>query len=152
GNRRNDGSSSWRGGRKNSCRRRRLHFDFVRRARISALPERARLPLYRAPLARGRARRADRIHRAATAARPANAARRGNRRRSRDAPHWLRRQAARRNGHVRRSRRERSGFIMLKWPRLFLIAAQFLTRCPMPRNLETDEKELGQAAMFFPLV
>jgi adenosylcobinamide-GDP ribazoletransferase len=41
---------------------------------------------------------------------------------------------------------------MLKWPRLFLIAAQFLTRCPMPRNLETDEKELGQAAMFFPLV
>jgi adenosylcobinamide-GDP ribazoletransferase len=41
---------------------------------------------------------------------------------------------------------------MLKWPRLFLIATQFLTRCPMPRNLETDEKELGQAAMFFPLV
>ncbi len=41
---------------------------------------------------------------------------------------------------------------MSKWPRLFLIAAQFLTRCPMPRNLETDEKELGQAAMFFPLV
>src|SRR5262245_17949914 len=41
---------------------------------------------------------------------------------------------------------------MLKWPRLFLIAAQFLTRWPMPRNLETDEKELGQAAMFFPLV
>jgi adenosylcobinamide-GDP ribazoletransferase len=41
---------------------------------------------------------------------------------------------------------------MLKWPRLFLIAAQFLTRCPMPRNLKTDEKELGQAAMFFPLV
>ena len=41
---------------------------------------------------------------------------------------------------------------MLKWPRLFLIAAQFLTRCPMPRNLETDEKELGRAAMFFPLV
>ena len=41
---------------------------------------------------------------------------------------------------------------MLRWPRLFLIAAQFLTRCPMPRNLETDEKELGQAAMFFPLV
>jgi hypothetical protein len=39
---------------------------------------------------------------------------------------------------------------MLKWPRLFLIAAQFLTRWPMPRNLETDEKELGQAAMFFP--
>jgi adenosylcobinamide-GDP ribazoletransferase len=41
---------------------------------------------------------------------------------------------------------------MLKWPRLFLIATQFLTRWPMPRNLETDEKELGQAAMFFPLV
>ncbi|MGH9936686.1 MAG: adenosylcobinamide-GDP ribazoletransferase [Blastocatellia bacterium] len=41
---------------------------------------------------------------------------------------------------------------MLKWPRLFLIAAQFLTRWPMPRNLETNEKELGQAAMFFPLV
>lgn len=41
---------------------------------------------------------------------------------------------------------------MLKWPRLFLIATQFLTRLPMPRNLETDEKELGQAAMFFPLV
>jgi len=41
---------------------------------------------------------------------------------------------------------------MLKWPRLFLIATQFLTRCPMPRNLEADEKELGQAAMFFPLV
>lgn len=41
---------------------------------------------------------------------------------------------------------------MLKWPRLFLIAAQFLTRWPAPRNLETDEKELGQAAMFFPLV
>jgi adenosylcobinamide-GDP ribazoletransferase len=41
---------------------------------------------------------------------------------------------------------------MLKWPRLFLIAAQFLTRWPIPRNLETDEKELGQAAMFFPLV
>ncbi|HEU0173893.1 MAG TPA: adenosylcobinamide-GDP ribazoletransferase [Blastocatellia bacterium] len=29
---------------------------------------------------------------------------------------------------------------------------QFLTRCPMPRNLEADEKELGRAAMFFPLV
>ncbi|HEV2664198.1 MAG TPA: adenosylcobinamide-GDP ribazoletransferase, partial [Blastocatellia bacterium] len=41
---------------------------------------------------------------------------------------------------------------MSKWPRLFLIAAQFLTRWPMPRNLETDEKELGQAAMFFPVV
>src|SRR5262245_24122365 len=41
---------------------------------------------------------------------------------------------------------------MLKWPRLVLIATQFLTRCPMPRNLETDEKELGQAARFFPLV
>jgi adenosylcobinamide-GDP ribazoletransferase len=33
-----------------------------------------------------------------------------------------------------------------------MIAAQFLTRWPMPRSLETDEKELGQAAMFFPLV
>jgi adenosylcobinamide-GDP ribazoletransferase len=41
---------------------------------------------------------------------------------------------------------------MLRWPRLFMIAAQFLTRWPMPRGLETDEKELGQAAMFFPLV
>jgi adenosylcobinamide-GDP ribazoletransferase len=41
---------------------------------------------------------------------------------------------------------------MSKWPRLFLIATQFLTRWPMPRNLETDGKELGQAAMFFPLV
>src|SRR5262245_20417194 len=41
---------------------------------------------------------------------------------------------------------------MLKWPRLFLIATQFLTRWPMPRNLQTDEKELGRAAMFFPLV
>jgi adenosylcobinamide-GDP ribazoletransferase len=41
---------------------------------------------------------------------------------------------------------------MSKWPRLFLIAMQFLTRWPMPRDLEADEKELGQAAMFFPLV
>src|SRR5262245_36386110 len=100
-----------------------------------ALPERARLALHRAPLPGSRTRRADRIRRAATAAGPANAAWRGNRRRSRDAPHWLRRQTARRNGHVRRSRRERSGFIMLKWPRLILIAAQFLTRWPIPRNL-----------------
>lgn len=41
---------------------------------------------------------------------------------------------------------------MSKWPRLFLIATQFLTRWPAPRNLEAGEKELGQAAMFFPLV
>src|SRR5262245_32119917 len=119
---------------------------------MSALPEHARLPLHRAPFAGSGARRADRIHRASSAARPANATRRGNRRSSCDAPHRLRRQAALRNGHIRRSRRERSGFVMSKWPRLFLIAAQFLTRWPMPRNLETDEKELGQAAMFFPLV
>src|SRR5262249_41198638 len=135
-----------------SLRRWRLLLDSSRRSRMSALPERARLPLHRAPLPGSRTRRADRIRRVAAAAGPANAARGGNRRRSRDAPHWLRRQTARRNGHLRRSRRERSGIIMLKWPRLFLIAAQFLTRCPMPRNLETDEKELGQAAMFFPLV
>ncbi len=41
---------------------------------------------------------------------------------------------------------------MSEWPRLFLIAAQFLTRCPTPRHLKADEKELGRAAMFFPLV
>jgi len=41
---------------------------------------------------------------------------------------------------------------MSKWPRLFLIAMQFLTRCPMPRDLKADEKELGQSAKFFPLV
>ncbi len=41
---------------------------------------------------------------------------------------------------------------MSKWPRLFLIALQFLTRLPAPRDLATSEEELGRAAMFFPLV
>jgi adenosylcobinamide-GDP ribazoletransferase len=41
---------------------------------------------------------------------------------------------------------------MSSWPRLFLIAMQFLTRLPAPRDLETNEEELGRAAMFFPLV
>jgi adenosylcobinamide-GDP ribazoletransferase len=37
-------------------------------------------------------------------------------------------------------------------PRLFLIAVQFLTRLPVPRDLKTNEEELGRSAMFFPLV
>jgi adenosylcobinamide-GDP ribazoletransferase len=41
---------------------------------------------------------------------------------------------------------------MSSWRRLFLIAVQFLTRLPAPRDLETNEEELGRAAMFFPLV
>jgi adenosylcobinamide-GDP ribazoletransferase len=41
---------------------------------------------------------------------------------------------------------------MSGWPRLFLIAMQFLTRLPAPRDLKTNEEELGRAAMFFPLV
>jgi adenosylcobinamide-GDP ribazoletransferase len=41
---------------------------------------------------------------------------------------------------------------MSGWPRLFLIAVQFLTRLPVPRDLKTSEEELGRAAMFFPLV
>jgi adenosylcobinamide-GDP ribazoletransferase len=41
---------------------------------------------------------------------------------------------------------------MSEWPRLFLIAVQFLTRLPVPRDLKTNEEELGRAAMFFPLV
>jgi adenosylcobinamide-GDP ribazoletransferase len=41
---------------------------------------------------------------------------------------------------------------MSSWPRLFLIALQFLTRLPAPRDLKTSEEELGRAAMFFPLV
>lgn len=41
---------------------------------------------------------------------------------------------------------------MSGWPRLFLIAVQFLTRLPMPRDLKTSEEELGRSAMFFPLV
>jgi adenosylcobinamide-GDP ribazoletransferase len=41
---------------------------------------------------------------------------------------------------------------MSGWPRLFLIAMQFLTRLPVPRDLKTNEEELGRAAMFFPLV
>ncbi len=36
--------------------------------------------------------------------------------------------------------------------KLFLIAAQFLTRLPVPRDLKTTEAEIGQAAAFFPLV
>jgi adenosylcobinamide-GDP ribazoletransferase len=36
--------------------------------------------------------------------------------------------------------------------RRFLIAVQFLTRLPVPRNLATTEEELGAAAAFFPLV
>ncbi|HKX29622.1 MAG TPA: adenosylcobinamide-GDP ribazoletransferase [Blastocatellia bacterium] len=36
--------------------------------------------------------------------------------------------------------------------RLFLIAVQFLTRLPVPRDLNTSEEELGAAAAFFPLV
>jgi adenosylcobinamide-GDP ribazoletransferase len=42
--------------------------------------------------------------------------------------------------------------MMSSWPRLFLIALQFLTRLPAPRDLKTSEEELGRAAMFFPLV
>lgn len=34
----------------------------------------------------------------------------------------------------------------------FLLAVQFLTRLPAPRNLATTEAELGQAVGFFPLV
>lgn len=36
--------------------------------------------------------------------------------------------------------------------RHFLIAAQFLTRLPVPRVLSNSEAELGKAAAFFPLV
>ena len=36
--------------------------------------------------------------------------------------------------------------------KLLLIATQFLTRLPMPRDLATSEAELGKATRFFPLV
>lgn len=36
--------------------------------------------------------------------------------------------------------------------RYFLLAIQFLTRLPVPRNLTATEEELGRAAGFFPLV
>jgi len=36
--------------------------------------------------------------------------------------------------------------------RLFLVAAQFLTRLPVPEGLPASEKTLGQATRFFPLV
>lgn len=36
--------------------------------------------------------------------------------------------------------------------RLFFIAVQFLTRIPVPRDLATTEREIGQASAFFPLV
>jgi adenosylcobinamide-GDP ribazoletransferase len=41
---------------------------------------------------------------------------------------------------------------MTQWPRLFLIAIQFLTRLPVPKSLQASEETLGQAAKFFPLV
>jgi adenosylcobinamide-GDP ribazoletransferase len=41
---------------------------------------------------------------------------------------------------------------MAEWLRLLLIAIQFLTRLPVPDNLQTSEKSLGKAAKFFPLV
>jgi adenosylcobinamide-GDP ribazoletransferase len=41
---------------------------------------------------------------------------------------------------------------MSEWLRLFLIAIQFLTRLPVPANLQTSEETLGRATKFFPLV
>jgi len=41
---------------------------------------------------------------------------------------------------------------MAEWPRLFLIAIQFLTRLPVPDNLQASEETLGNATKFFPLV
>jgi adenosylcobinamide-GDP ribazoletransferase len=41
---------------------------------------------------------------------------------------------------------------MAEWLQLFLIAIQFLTRLPVPGQLQVSEETLGKATKFFPLV